>query len=164
MATTCNCEACSVFCRHIPGNLIPEDLEVMQARLGMEAPEFEKWCETKLLASPGAIAAKDGQQFRIPTIVPDRKADGSCIFLNDDGSCGIHKMAPFGCRFVDQHQDPATQDRRVRYAMEQCFVSAYVNEDAYNRLWHNLRAIDRMAPGPEVLRERMAKATNGEIT
>lgn len=54
-----------------------------------------------LLASPGAIVMQAGRVFQIPTLVPRRKPDGSCIFLDENDRCRIHEVSPFGCFSMD---------------------------------------------------------------
>ena len=98
--SSCACRDCQRNCRHMPGFLIPADLTRM---IPPGADPF-LWAEANLLASPGALVAKDGKLFRIPTLVPAVKADGSCIHLTGgkrNGKCAIHEIAPFGCAFFD---------------------------------------------------------------
>ena len=95
--THCNCEVCTNNCRVMPGYLIPADLD----RLTPAGADPFRWAESNLLASPGALVAKNGQMFRIPTLVPATKEDKSCTHLTAEGACGIHDVAPFGCAFFD---------------------------------------------------------------
>src|SRR6266446_1724770 len=95
--TTCACEVCKTNCRFMPGYLIPSDLDRM-IPIGVDPLT---WAEMNLLASPGALVMKNLQFFRIPTLVPSTKADGSCINLTPEGLCSIHETAPFGCAFFD---------------------------------------------------------------
>jgi hypothetical protein len=70
------------------------------------------WESRYLLASPGAIVAKAGRAFRIPTLVPARRSNRACIFLTDDNRCSIHAVSPCGCAFFDSHMSKAQADRR----------------------------------------------------
>jgi hypothetical protein len=72
-----------------------------------DADPFER-AEENLLASPGArvMDVATGRQFRVGTLVPAKKADGSCIHLGEDGKCAIRAVAPFGCAFFDCGPNP----------------------------------------------------------
>src|SRR5216684_4213268 len=84
--TKCDCEECTHNCKHMPGYLIPDDVErIMNAPNAVIRSNLDR-----LAASPGALVSKNGVPFRIPTIVPARKEDGSCIFLTKDNKCSIH--------------------------------------------------------------------------
>lgn len=87
--TICSCDTC-VECCHRPGHLIPADLQ-----------HFD---EKDLVASAGALVrnALSGRTYRIGTITPKTKEDGSCVFLKDN-RCTVHEKAPFGCAFFDPH-------------------------------------------------------------
>ena len=76
--THCSCKTCKLNCLVMPGCLIPSDLDRMIPR----TTDPFRWAESNLLASPGAVAMKNGKLFRIPTLVPATKADGSCINLS----------------------------------------------------------------------------------
>src|SRR5262245_26676119 len=95
--STCDCVECVMNCRYMPGHLIPADLD----RLLEGVADPGKWAEDNLLASPGALAMNTttGRTFRIRTLVPAVKPDGSCIHLTEDRKCAIHENAPFGCAF-----------------------------------------------------------------
>lgn len=88
--TTCGCADCEVNCRYMPGFLIPADLE----RMIPEGADPFVWAEKNVLASPGALAMQGGKTFRIHTLVPATKKDGSCIHLAEDGRCLIHEVSP----------------------------------------------------------------------
>jgi hypothetical protein len=97
--TTCGCETCVDNCKNMPGFLIPADLE----RIRPKDMDPFVWAKKNLLASPGAIVRDTRKNvcYRIPTLVPATKADGSCIHLTAENLCLIHEIAPFGCAFFD---------------------------------------------------------------
>lgn len=151
--TVCACGACRKNCRFISGYLIPADLERMREALGTHS--LEQWAESALLASPGAVVASGGVIFRIPTLVPNRKANGHCVFLSPDEKCTIHEISPFGCAFFDEHMsdDEATalNNNGLREVMK-----AFENNDAYAQIWHRLHSKGLVAESANVVRERMA--------
>jgi hypothetical protein len=130
----------------MPGFLIPADLDRMISS-GV-APLV--WAETNLLASPGALAVKDGKQFRIKTLVPAVKRDGSCIHLIDD-RCTIHAVAPFGCAFFDC--GPERGNISVQGLIQ--VMEAWREDSIYQRIWEHLSAIGKTQLKPDILRDRM---------
>jgi len=90
----------------MPGYLIPADLNRI---IPPDANPFT-WAVQSLLASPGAVVARGGQCFRIPTLVPAVRHDGTCIHYTAGGRCAIYDVAPFGCRFFDHNTPPASVD------------------------------------------------------
>jgi len=127
---------------------VPSDL----GRMIPEGVDPFAWAETQLLASPGAVAMRDGKKFRIHTLVPAVKADGSCIHF-ENGLCAIHEVAPFGCAYFDCGPDP-------RYEASRDALIAIMREPPdglYNRIWRFLSKHGLEQQGPEVLRQRMVK-------
>lgn len=107
--TTCGCRRCQLPCETMPGALAPGDLELIAEHLG-EKPDGEfalKYFE----ASEGAMVWTLGRVFRVPSIVPARKADGSCVFLKE-GRCEIHPVAPSGCALTDMHMSDKEYEPR----------------------------------------------------
>jgi hypothetical protein len=98
--TACSCPACILYCVHMPGYLIPHDLERLLAQLAPGEDSFA-WAEAHLRASPGALVMSEGHDYRIPTLVPARGGDGACSFLTRESRCSIHAVAPYGCAFFD---------------------------------------------------------------
>jgi hypothetical protein len=148
--TVCACDDCRRGCRRVPGYLIPADLE----RLGQHlAPgeELVTWAARHLLASPGAVVARRGRAFRIPTLVPARRADGACTFLAEDGRCAVHVVTPFGCAFFDSHMDHAEADRRSIRGLR-AVLDAWADGGPYARVWAALTEAGRRAPAPEACR------------
>ena len=80
--TVCDCKACKINCKFIPGFLLPSDIRRIALHLGYSNPV--EFAFGNLLASPGAIVMDHGQIRRIQTLVPVRRQDGACLFLDCD--------------------------------------------------------------------------------
>ncbi len=85
--TVCDCGACKINCKFIPGLLLPSDLHRIAEHLGYSNPV--EFALENLLASPGAIVMDRGQIRRIRTLVPARGQDGACKLF------GI-RIGPYG--------------------------------------------------------------------
>jgi len=144
--TSCSCAGCVLNCQFMPGFLVPSDL----GRMIPPGADPLVWAETNLLASPGAVAWHNGKAFRIPTLVPAVKPDGSCINLQD-GLCTIHENAPFGCAFFDC-QSPLGGASAALAAVHQEW---HTEGSLYVRIWMHLAVKDKMQQPAEKLRERM---------
>jgi hypothetical protein len=148
--SSCSCGECQLKCRFMPGFLIPADLK----RMIPPTVDPFAWAERNLLASPGAIVVYKGETFRVPTLVPATKADGSCINLTREGRCAVHAIAPFGCAFFACNVDPP--------GLSQAGIAATANElhagGLYAQLWYHLWETGRRQLGPEILRPRMEAA------
>lgn len=155
-ATTCACEACNHFCTYLPGFLAVSDLQRLFGFLGLGA-SLEEFAEKYLNASPGAKALTAKGVTSIPTLVPARKEDGSCIFLTENKLCGIHAVAPYGCRFFDDHMPAEDGDKRATAALLDIMANVAVGGD-YSRIWRHLNHCGLKAPSPDVLRKN-AKPT-----
>ena len=121
--TVCACEDCLACCERQPGYLIPDDLPAIAALLGEPIEPF-------LAASPGALVGRftaDGiETLRIGTIVPRTTTpEGRCIFLESDGRCAIHSVAPFGCAMFDTHMVDGEWQERSRWGLGQIASSSY---------------------------------------
>jgi Fe-S-cluster containining protein len=105
-----------------------------------------------LLASPGALVVMQGTVTRIPTIVPAMASYGRagkrCVFLNADGTCKVHPVAPFGCAYFDDHMSAEEGDRRSKAALLSILHSA-----SYQRLWRLLWQDGRRSLPPEQKRK-----------
>jgi Fe-S-cluster containining protein len=90
-----------------------------------------------LRASKGAIVgdAATGQRWRIGTITPKVKEDGTCVFLTEDKRCSIHTVSPSGCGFFDPHMDPIEGNRRSMWGLKQISITP-----AYEQLRQKLIA------------------------
>jgi hypothetical protein len=80
--TECACEECILSCKHIPGFLVPSDIEVIAIHLGYD--DLILSAMESLLASPGAIVCRGKELIRIPTLIPQRKPDQTCKPLDCD--------------------------------------------------------------------------------
>lgn len=122
--TVCACVDCLACCERQPGYLIPDDLPAIADLLGEPVEPF-------LVASPGALIGRvtDGvgfETFRVGTIVPRTTTPGGrCIFLESDGRCAIHSVAPFGCAMFDTHMADEVWQERSMWGIGQIMASAY---------------------------------------
>lgn len=116
--TTCGCSSCTVGCKTMPGCLVPGDLERIQDFVGDHRPEFVL---EHFVASDGAKVAKKIKDttyiISVPSIVPAQKADGSCVFLDENNRCKIHPVSPFGCSRHDTHMSKEEGDRRMTWGV-----------------------------------------------
>ncbi len=153
--TECTCSDCINNCRHLPGYLIPADLERISRYLGYKS--IVKFAFDYLLASPGAIVARfDGSIFRIPTLVPRRRADGSCIFLYEHGRCEIHSVSPFGCSFFDCRQSQEEANARSSRGLQEIARSwVHASRHIYTMIWRLLDIAGKRAIPPHIARQRM---------
>jgi hypothetical protein len=155
--TTCSCSGCVLNCRFMPGFLLPSDL----GRMIPKNSDPFMWAESNLLASPGALVMKDGHTFRIPTLVPATKADGSCIHLTSGANCAIHENAPFGCAFFDCGPERAGLANK---AMTVIFRELSGETSLYREIWLHLNAKGLNQQPCEKLRIRMLEEIKrGEI-
>ena len=154
--TRCDCADCTRCCRHIPGYLVPADLERMHQHLA-PGQDLLTWAREYLLASPGAVVMRRGRTFRIPTLVPAHRPDGACTFLTATGRCAIHPVAPFGCAFFDAHMPQAEADRRSQHGLR-AVLHAWTTGDLYAYVWAALAADGFVAPAPEVARQQLCQA------
>jgi hypothetical protein len=153
--TVCACEQCTNYCRHVPGYLVPSDLERLCDYCGC-AGAFDSWANQHLLASPGALVMRKGAIGRIPTLVPARRDNAACIFLSADSSCSIHPIAPFGCAFFDSHQEDDAADRRSSRGLR-AILEDWQSAGPYSALWLALHAAGRNAPTPETARAGLSE-------
>lgn len=102
----------------MPGCLVPGDLERIQEFVGDPRPEF---ILENFVVSDGAKVAKviSGTPciISVPSIVPAQKADGSCVFLDENDRCKIHPVSPFGCSRLDTHMSAVEGTRRVTWCV-----------------------------------------------
>lgn len=150
--TVCACGECTINCHFIPGYLVPADLERIAARLGYD--DLIEFAVNNLLASPGATVLDGGQVRQIPTLVPARRSDGACRFLDVQDGCRIHVDSPFGCAFFDVHQDREESNRRSGYGLAE-IKRAWSEGHLYAQLWLLLKTLGRIAPSPAAARAKM---------
>lgn|ERR1039457_2065940 len=149
----CACKFCVTNCKFMPGFLIPADLSRMIRHYSLSPIEILPWAEENLLASPGALVMKAGVTFRIPTLVPAVKPDGSCIHLRGK-SCDIYQIAPFGCAFFScSHGDEKLSALGL---ME--ILRDREERGPYTYVWDHLNKSGLRQVRAEELRERMRKA------
>jgi hypothetical protein len=120
-----------------------------------------RWAEENLLASPGALVAKDGEMFRIPTLVPTVQLNGACINLTEDNKCRIHDVAPFGCSFFDCGSGRGSSLLDVESLNRQGLITVYeAGQDIrtlYTQLHIHLEYKGLVQKAPEVLRAEMGE-------
>lgn len=164
--THCDCKTCVACCQHMPGSLIPGDLELMlqhQKGDNVSPEEATAWLLENFQASEGATAMKivDGQRqvFKIPTIVP-RLTEQGCVFLQE-GKCQVHAVAPFACAYVDPHMND-TQANAHSQVTAQSQYEAWEQRNGYTKAWEILHAAGKIAP-PLLERKAKLKAAIIEI-
>jgi Fe-S-cluster containining protein len=154
--TECACEQCVACCEILPAYLVPSDIEVIAAHLGYD--DLIQFAMENLLASPGAIVSMGGKLGRIPTLVPQRKPDQTCKFLDADKRCAIHAVSPFGCRAFDCHMSQREADTRSSRGL-QAIAREWMTGGLYARIWTLLHTTGLVAPCPIEGRSRLRKAT-----
>jgi hypothetical protein len=148
--TSCGCRACVRFCRFMPGYLIPADLPRM-----MGDAEPMAWAREHLRASPGALMKnlKTGQTFRVPTLVPVHREDGSCHYLVGR-RCTVHAVSPFGCAmFGCRAKREEMLANRGIHAVADAMADA---GSLYHRVRELLAREGLVSPGPEEKRAALA--------
>lgn len=150
--TVCACAECTLNCHFIPGYIIPADLERIAKHLGYD--DLVEFAVNHLLASPGATVLEGGQVRQIRTLVPARRGDGACTFLDSQNHCTIHAVSGYGCAFFDVHQCKEESDRRSCCGLVQ-IDRAWRASHLYARLWLLLEQLALKAPSPVEARARM---------
>lgn len=158
--TECDCSDCALNCKHLPGYLVPADVERIARRLGYT--NIGDFACDYLLASAGAtVMNAEGRVFQIPTFVPRRKPDGTCVFLDERDRCTIHAVSPFGCSFFDAHQSDAEANARSGRGLQEIAREwAIGSRSAYAVLWGLLFEAGLRAVPPAVARSRMKEAAS----
>lgn len=157
--TKCACSDCALNCKHLPGYLVPTDLERIAWHLGYT--NLSDFAFNNLHASPGAtVMNAEGRVFQIPTLVPRRKEeDGSCKFLDASNHCMIHAVSPYGCSFFDAHQADVEANRRSSRGLQE-IAREWVRgrRSVYAVLWKLLFEAGLRAVPPLVARRKMKEA------
>ena len=130
--TSCDCQKCSVFCKHMPGFLVPSDL----TRLIPPDADPYQWAEEHLRASFGALVPSSVGMRWIPSLVPAKSINGHCHWLKD-GHCEVHEISPYGCAFLDQHMTDREAEQRWEAGREARW-DEMVREGLYEKLWVHL--------------------------
>lgn len=162
--SVCACHECTANCKFIPGYLVPADIERIRHALGYS--NVVTFALENLAASPGAtVMNSEGRVFQIPTLVPQRRADGSCKFLDGQNRCAIHAVSPFGCAFFDAHQSADEANRKSGRGLQEVAGQWVAGRASlYAMLWRLLYSAGRRAIPPQVARRRMEKAAgNGRL-
>lgn len=154
--TSCGCAECRTNCRFMPGMLIPSDLTRM---IPQNVDPFA-WALDNLAASPGAIASKGGEKFRIHTLVPATKKDGSCKNLIGV-KCSIHAVSPFGCAFFDCGSMEFDSDLSRKGLLT--IIRAWETGALYAQIWAYLAYMGKTQLGPEILRERVRESYENHL-
>jgi hypothetical protein len=102
-----------------------------------------------------------GQIRRIQTLVPARRQDGACLFLDEEDRCRVHSVSPYGCSHFDGRQTNEEADLRSSAGHYQVDL-AWKNDHLYARLWLLLNALSRVAPSPVAARARMRAAIEAQ--
>lgn len=111
--TICSCSECVEYCKHRPGSLVPSDIKRIEEHLGEPIAG-----STKFQLSLQTMVIMNGELTAIPTIIPQTKEDGSCIFLDDEtGKCKIHEVSPYGCSHFDAHISDAEGHKRSHHGI-----------------------------------------------
>ena len=155
--TVCDCGACKINCKFLPGFLLPSDISRIAEHLGYSSPV--EFALDNLSASPGAIVMDHGQIRIIRTLTPTRRQDGACLFLDEEDRCRIHSVSPYGCSHFDAHQTKDEADLRSSAGRYQVDL-AWKNDHLYTRLWLLLNNLGRVAPSLVDSRARMRAAIN----
>jgi Fe-S-cluster containining protein len=133
--TVCACAECVACCKRQPGHLVPGDAERIAEYLGEPVEPY-------LWDSQGALVlCPDGIVRRARTMTP-RMVKGRCIFLDENDRCKIHKVAPFGCAYVDTHMSKQKGQERSQWA-----VRAYWQDEGYNARRKKLPLATSYKPG-----------------
>lgn len=142
--TACDCEFCTVYCRHVPGSLATTDLP----RLCPPGQDVFAWAEQHLRA----VTSKP-----YPTLVPARQANGHCHW-HFDGLCAVHEQAPYSCAFFDSHMGEEEAERRSHASIRARQDDAAAH-GLYFQVWQHLIRKGLTSPGGDwpALREEMAR-------
>ena len=162
--SVCACHECTANCKFIPGYLVPADIKRISRSLGYS--NVVTFALENLAASPGAtVMNAEGRVLQIPTLVPQRRADGSCKFLDGQNRCTIHAVSPFGCAFFDAHQSTDEANRKSSRGLQEVAGQWLAGRASlYAMLWKLLYSAGRRAIPPQVARRRMEEAAgNGRL-
>jgi hypothetical protein len=134
--TSCGCRKCRIWCKLVPGFLVPRDLD----RLIPSCDEPLAWAEEHLLASKGFQVVVDGVEvLSIGSLVPRRQANGHCHWYGD-GDCTIHLHSPYGCAFLSQCSQSGQEAAKVAEAGRTARAEAFAQDGLYARIWRHLWA------------------------
>jgi hypothetical protein len=97
------------------------------------------WAREHLRASQGFVLINrtTGEGVQIPALVPAKKANGHCHWLQADGRCAVHENSPYGCAFMDQHMKDQ-EARRRSDAGRLARMEDFSANGAYSQVWRML--------------------------
>ncbi|MCA8999873.1 MAG: hypothetical protein KDA80_22955 [Planctomycetaceae bacterium] len=82
--------------------LAPCDIDRIAEYLGLKETTEEFTLKMFQACDDGPeVAISERSDARAPALRPAVRADGSCVFLSDEGRCMIHPVAPFECSRVN---------------------------------------------------------------
>jgi len=115
--TSCSCKSDQDNCKSQPGYLLPGQIAEILIYLGATIADAGKF----FWNSPGMVLGNSvtGNTWRLRTITP-RWSDGACVFFKK-GTCTIHSVAPFGCRYFDIHMSIEEGQRRSMWGAKQVY-------------------------------------------
>lgn len=139
--------------------LAPDDMQKIGTYC--DAPPSPDWVREHFAAST-AMCVVNGEPTPIPTIVPAQLDDGRCVFLTEDDRCGIHPVAPFGCRTFNVCESPDTDtDHRSARAL-----ACVCGEVDYLAIWAMLKEsgceADSISIRQKNLRQALDRGNDGD--
>lgn len=99
-----------------------EDVDRIAAFLSLSREDVSVF----LQPSPGSLLLLGTELLQVGSVTPTRKADGSCVFLDEHARCRIHAVAPFGCAMFDTHMHHADSDERSLFLARMMMSPEYV--------------------------------------
>lgn len=147
--TECDCEECVNRCKTKPGMLLYDDLVRIYAKylrdmkrneipklLFPQEEQFDNLMEfmhDHFVASLETEVVQNGEKKTLPLIVPRRRFNMECVFLEED-RCLIHEYSPFGCAYFDHENH--RQDLLVQGLGE--LIEWSDKTQAYYAIWKEL--------------------------
>lgn len=120
--SSCGCNACRIFCKVMPGRLIPADL----ARLIPAIEDPLVWARVHLRAVPSGV------------LVPARTVRrGPCHWLLANDHCAVHADSPFGCAMFSCSLPPA-ESTPLQEAGTFAILDDHSRKGLYSIIWETL--------------------------
>jgi hypothetical protein len=133
----CACRKCQIWCEHIPGSLIPSDLE----RLVPPGVDPLAWAEEHLRVQTTGVSflmnPETNHKLMIVALVPAKSTNGHCHWYFDR-KCTVHEASPFSCAFFDCHMAQGEKDHRSMMAVGARFTALKDNQSLYRRICDHL--------------------------
>lgn len=121
---SCDCTGCKSACKTKPGWFLPGEPERVAEFLKITPKELfdnylaADWYSSAdldkdvFVLSPAVIGNPTGALFPF-------KPTGTCVFLDENGSCKIHSVAPFECKeYIHSDTKELTTTRHKNIALE----------------------------------------------